>query len=609
MPRLGFDGVSVQAELSQAESTLGRKAQVIMLPLDGEWATTPEQIAWLRAQGFSLGFYHANISASDVISGPANAKWHANSAIAAAQRLGIPTNVLIFCDIEASWTPTAEWLCAWADAMRAGPYAKAGGIYASPYAVHFQNAFAAARAANDNAALMPLWSADWKGSVVAPTSVPSWGPATCANAPVAVHQWWGLWIVDCNLIADDFDGLWEAPAIGEYSDVPSDSWEAPVIAEATKEGLMQGYGDGTFHPNDAPTRAELAEVAVNVLKAARTPVSLSGILPHPRLTGVLRSSPRPGLMHPSAWLGASSTTSDQRRALAAQVQVRDQSQTSECQAFTASELRQLWDLFLGLPSVEYDPQYIYGKGHVLAGASGEGMQPVWAWEVLKQLGALPLGDSPAFNPTENVQQAEALLTPAMDAEAEPHKITAYGPITLGGDGTVGGNAEVLAAAIDHFPISIAVPVAYSGQLFSPSADGRGGYVAQWAPGSQVEGGHAMWAYDYRAVTAYPGAKPEFQILCRNSWGTSYGQNGDVWLGGTYPLDEAWSITCVKPNPVCADLDAFLAWMKADVTEVLQRLKQTFLNGGADDATATAKAQSAYDAQVQAIQAQMKTQGC
>ncbi|WP_172844387.1 cadherin-like beta sandwich domain-containing protein [Tumebacillus algifaecis] len=45
-----------------------------------------------------------------------------------------------------------------------------------------------------------------------------------------------------------------------YSDVDNNSWSAQAIAEITKRGLMVGYPDGTFRPNQEVSRAEIAIV-------------------------------------------------------------------------------------------------------------------------------------------------------------------------------------------------------------------------------------------------------------------------------------------------------------------------------------------------------------
>jgi len=47
-----------------------------------------------------------------------------------------------------------------------------------------------------------------------------------------------------------------------FSDVPQSHWAYQYIKEFTAEGIIQGYGDGTFHPDQPITRAELTKIAL-----------------------------------------------------------------------------------------------------------------------------------------------------------------------------------------------------------------------------------------------------------------------------------------------------------------------------------------------------------
>jgi len=55
-----------------------------------------------------------------------------------------------------------------------------------------------------------------------------------------------------------------APSGVTFSDVDSSHWAAEAIDKAAKMGLMQGYKDGTFKPNQSLTRAEMANLAVSL---------------------------------------------------------------------------------------------------------------------------------------------------------------------------------------------------------------------------------------------------------------------------------------------------------------------------------------------------------
>ena len=572
MPRLFLDSTGGPRTLiPAAEAALGRHVDGWIAAVGGAYAIAPADVAWVHGSGRAIAAYWEDLTAGEAAGSYAQGVLCAHAATAAAQSAGLPASVRLFVGIEAGWAPSADFLCGWAGGQTAGPYAGSGGVYGAPYAVSLQNALAAARAANGDAAQMPLWSAQPEPGGA--PAIPEWGPATCAGASVAMWQWQEDWStpagpVDLNLVADGFADVWEGLAVGEFTDVPSTAWYAPAVTQAVRAGLMQGTAPGVFDPGGTVTRAQLAAVCARVaprLNAA--PVAAARTL-HP--TAVMPSRPRHSLPNPATWLASSTTTtttSAQRQAILAQMPVRDQQQTGMCVAEVAADLRAWWDLYLGVANApgEYSVPYTYGRGHQLAGATTEGMQPVWAWESLRTYGVCPRALDPISNPTEDVAQAIAALTPAMDDAAATHRITTYGPVALVGDGTVGANAAALSAAIDHAPVAVSIPCYQGGMIFTPTADGRGGYVAQWQPGAVATEGHELFAADYRTRTPYPGAAPQFEVLCRNSWGGGYGAGGDVWLGATYPLNEAWSITCAPLSPAClalvqqvADLQEFIA---------------------------------------------------
>lgn len=53
-----------------------------------------------------------------------------------------------------------------------------------------------------------------------------------------------------------------------FSDVPANAWYAEEVAIATEAGLIYGYEDGTFRPNEVITREELASLVVRALEYA-----------------------------------------------------------------------------------------------------------------------------------------------------------------------------------------------------------------------------------------------------------------------------------------------------------------------------------------------------
>ena len=58
------------------------------------------------------------------------------------------------------------------------------------------------------------------------------------------------------------EGGWETMT---FKDVPSNYWDAAAIDQISNLGLMTGYSDGTFKPDQALTRAEMAEILSRLL--------------------------------------------------------------------------------------------------------------------------------------------------------------------------------------------------------------------------------------------------------------------------------------------------------------------------------------------------------
>lgn len=52
-----------------------------------------------------------------------------------------------------------------------------------------------------------------------------------------------------------------------FDDVPEEAWFAPFVYAAARAGVVRGYGDGSFRPEDLITRAESAAMTVRALKA------------------------------------------------------------------------------------------------------------------------------------------------------------------------------------------------------------------------------------------------------------------------------------------------------------------------------------------------------
>ena len=61
------------------------------------------------------------------------------------------------------------------------------------------------------------------------------------------------------------------PAIA-FPDVNSDHWAAAEIKLLSEQGVIVGYPDGTFKPDDNVTRAEFAAMAIRALNQHHTKV-------------------------------------------------------------------------------------------------------------------------------------------------------------------------------------------------------------------------------------------------------------------------------------------------------------------------------------------------
>ncbi len=74
-------------------------------------------------------------------------------------------------------------------------------------------------------------------------------------------------------------GLPAARAQSPFSDVPEDYWAYPWIREAADAGLVRGYWDGTYHPEDTVTRAQMAVYIVRLLDYLRGRRGVGWIMP------------------------------------------------------------------------------------------------------------------------------------------------------------------------------------------------------------------------------------------------------------------------------------------------------------------------------------------
>lgn len=60
------------------------------------------------------------------------------------------------------------------------------------------------------------------------------------------------------------------PVVAEFSDVPTDFWATPFIAQLAQRGVIQGLKNNTFQPNRPITRAEFATMLQNAFEKTQT---------------------------------------------------------------------------------------------------------------------------------------------------------------------------------------------------------------------------------------------------------------------------------------------------------------------------------------------------
>ena len=60
-------------------------------------------------------------------------------------------------------------------------------------------------------------------------------------------------------------------AANPFSDVPADHWAYDAVAQLAKDGVVEGYGDGTYRGDQQITRYEMAQMVARAM--AKTDVS------------------------------------------------------------------------------------------------------------------------------------------------------------------------------------------------------------------------------------------------------------------------------------------------------------------------------------------------
>lgn len=118
--------------------------------------------------------------------GYSNGQQDAQMAITAAKGLGIPNGVVIFADVEVTYSVDAQWIEGFVETLLQSPYLP--GIYANPVTGPFNQAYCSAVSANSAVSQTILWSNEFEPGVSTKASVPAFNPAS-TTCPGTVWAW------------------------------------------------------------------------------------------------------------------------------------------------------------------------------------------------------------------------------------------------------------------------------------------------------------------------------------------------------------------------------------------------------------------------------------
>lgn len=81
----------------------------------------------------------------------------------------------------------------------------------------------------------------------------------------------------CSLLKETEEGEASPAGLPGFSDVPPAQWFTPFVQKLAALGVMNGYPDGTFGPNNPITRAEFVQVLSQFFPPAESSVSFSDV--------------------------------------------------------------------------------------------------------------------------------------------------------------------------------------------------------------------------------------------------------------------------------------------------------------------------------------------
>jgi C1A family cysteine protease len=197
--------------------------------------------------------------------------------------------------------------------------------------------------------------------------------------------------------------------------------------------------------------------------------------------------------------------------------VRNQGNFGTCVGFGSAAFKNIQEkIDQNLPVNGFSPLYIYTRCKEIDGIPNvEGTYPRTACNILRE-GILPENDLPYENLTNIFNLPK--ITPEMKEKAIPYRIDSYARI-------YNNDLLSLKQAI-YLRGSVMAGLLVTDSFLRP----EGGFLPE--PSGVIHGGHLVDFVDYddTLIHTYADGKTyKGFVLCQNSWGEEYGENGFVWI--------------------------------------------------------------------------------
>jgi len=197
--------------------------------------------------------------------------------------------------------------------------------------------------------------------------------------------------------------------------------------------------------------------------------------------------------------------------------VVDQGELGSCTANAiASGLREYRELSNGNPLIPLSRLWLYWEEREIEGTVNEdaGAEIRDGMKVLQQIGCAPETDWPY-----DITKFSQTPPPQSTKDASPFKIAEYHRVT-----DLTALKTVLA---EGYPVVIGIKVYES---FESEQVAQTGNVPLPKRGEKLQGGHAVLVVGYKDDATY---KSRGVVICRNSWGESWGDKGYFYLPYSY----------------------------------------------------------------------------